>query len=616
MRRLSGLVILAATSVAVAQPLPLSPTALVASSNGTTLYLACATANRVLRFDVVRRIVSGSVCFPEAPLGLAFLRDQKQLAVTCAAPESRVCIVDLSKLGIIGTIPAGHTAMAPVVSRDGRTLYVCNRFNNDVSVIDLVAKKESCRIPVQREPVAAGLTKDGKYLLVADFLPSGRADVNYSATVVSVIDTAARKVVKEFRLPNGSTSLNDIQVSPDGQYAVVSHIVGRFNRLPTHATEGWINANALTVIDLVGMKVQGTILLDDRYHGAANPWGVAWAADSTVLAVTHAGTSEISVIDFHKLLAEMPSLRANYDPIKSADIFAASRAKYEQPDDLRFIAGSRVRVKLPGNDLGPRSVVFVGHMIYAANYFSDTLTAIDTSTANPKAQSIPLGPRSDMDAVRKGEFYFHDAELCYQGWQSCASCHPGDGRVDALNWDLLNDGVGNPKNTKSLLLAGQTPPLMSLGVRANLEEAVRAGIEHILFKSQPEQEIVSSIVAYLQSLKPVPSPFLVHGKLSAAAERGRRIFQQAGCADCHVPNLYTDLQRHDVGTRSTYDRPTDKFYTPTLVEVWRTAPYLHDGSAPTVRDVFVTHNPRDEHGETSKLSSREIDDLCAYVLSL
>jgi YVTN family beta-propeller protein len=483
-------------------------------------------------------------------------------------------------------------------------------------VIDLGAKKELCRIPVQREPVAAALTKDGKYLLVANFLPDGRADVNYVAAVVSVIDTAARKVFKEFGLPTGSSSLNDIQVSPDGQYAVVPHIVGRFNRLPTHATEGWINANALTVIDLVGMKVRGTILLDDRYRGAANPWGAAWSADSATLAVAHAGTDEISVIDFQKMLSEIPPLSANYDPITAADIFAASRAKYEQPDDLRFIAGSRLRVKLPSSDLGPRSVVFVGKTIYAANYFSDTLSAIDTSTADPKAQSIPLGPKPDMDAVRKGEFYFHDAKLCYQGWQSCASCHPGDGRADALNWDLLNDGVGNPKNTKSLLFATRTPPVMSLGVRTDAKGAIRAGLQCILFQSRPTEETAGSIEAYLQSLKPVPSPYLVHGQPSAAARVGKSIFARAGCASCHTGDLFTDLRPHDVGTRVSCDNPTDKFYTPTLVEVWRTAPYLHDGSAPTIRDVVVTRNQNDEHGKTSKLSRKEIDDLCAYVLSL
>ena len=596
--------------------MPLSPTAVVASSDGSVLYVACATANRVLCFDTASWKVSGSITVPDAPLGLALSPDEKQLFVTCAAPESRVCVIDRAKLNIIATIPAGHTAMFPVVSLSGKTLYVCNRFNNDVSVIDLVAKKEVCRVAVQREPVAAAITKDGKFLLVANLIHTGRADVNYVAAVVSVIDTTANKVVKELQLPTGSGSLNDIRISPDGQYAVVTHIVGRFSRLATHVTDGWINANALTLINIAGMKVHGTMLLDDHFRGAANPWGVAWSPDGATLVVTHAGTHEVSVIDFPKWLAQLPALPATYDPAKAADVFAATKAKYEMPDDFSFFAGSRVRVKLPSGDLGPRAVVVVGHTAYIANYFSDTLSIIDLSAPQLKAESVPLGPKPEMDMVRKGEFYFHDAEICYEKWQSCSSCHPGNARVDGLNWDLLNDGVGNPKNAKSLLLAARTPPLMSLGVRINVEAAVRAGIEHILYKTNPDEEIVNSIVAYLQSLQPVPSPYLVHGKLSPAAERGKAIFMKADCAECHPPGLFTDLRPHDVGTRRTFDRPSDRFYTPTLIEVWRTAPYLHDGSAATIRDVVTTHNPDDKLGTTSNLSNEEIDDLCAYVLSL
>jgi cytochrome c peroxidase len=94
------------------------------------------------------------------------------------------------------------------------------------------------------------------------------------------------------------------------------------------------------------------------------------------------------------------------------------------------------------------------------------------------------------------------------------------------------------------------------------------------------------------------------------------LFVKTGCADCHVPGLYTDLHPHDVGTRATYDGPADKFYTPTLIEVWRTAPYLHTGSAVTIRDVLTTCNADGQHGDMSGLSSQEIDDLCEYVLSL
>jgi cytochrome c peroxidase len=284
-------------------------------------------------------------------------------------------------------------------------------------------------------------------------------------------------------------------------------------------------------------------------------------------------------------------------------------------EGLPFLTGARTRIKLSPGDLGPRAVVMVGDTVYTANYFSDTLSALDLKAAKPQAVSIALGPQPKLDPVRQGEFYFNDATLCQQGWQSCASCHPNDARVDGLNWDLLNDGIGNPKNTRSLLLAHQTPPVMALGVRTNAEAAVRAGLQFILFTDQPES-VAAGIDDYLKSLQPVPSPRLIKGRLSPSAKRGQKLFTRAGCADCHGPGSYTELQPHDVGTRAGYDRPSDKFFTPTLIEVWRTAPCLHNGSAATLRDVLTTGNASGQHGDVSGLSSQAIDDLCEYVLSL
>jgi cytochrome c peroxidase len=210
--------------------------------------------------------------------------------------------------------------------------------------------------------------------------------------------------------------------------------------------------------------------------------------------------------------------------------------------------------------------------------------------------------------------FFNDARLCSQGWQSCASCHTDQARADSLNWDLVNDGLGNPKNTKSLLLSHRTPPSMSLGVRSTAEGAVRAGIRHIQFAIRPEEEAVA-IDEYLKSLQPVPSPHLVDGKLSERAVRGRALFESAGCAACHSPGLYTNKKTYDVGTGQLFDegRPFD---TPSLVEVWRTAPYLHDGRAKTIVDVLRTYNPHDAHGRTSGLTDEQISDLAEYVLSL
>ena len=91
-----------------------------------------------------------------------------------------------------------------------------------------------------------------------------------------------------------------------------------------------------------------------------------------------------------------------------------------------------------------------------------------------------------------------------------------------MNWDLMNDGVGNPKNCKSLLYSHVTPPNMISGIRAKAEVAVRAGFRYIQFY-EPEEEMAECVDAYMKSLRPVPSPYLVDGELSEKAKAGRKV---------------------------------------------------------------------------------------------
>ena len=93
-----------------------------------------------------------------------------------------------------------------------------------------------------------------------------------------------------------------------------------------------------------------------------------------------------------------------------------------------------------------------------------------------------------------------------------------------------------------------------------------------------------------------------------------KLFEKAGCGSCHRGRLCTDMQSYDVGTAMGLDKGR-KFDTPTLIEVWRTAPYLYDGRAATVEDVLTKFNPEDRHGMTSNLTDGEIKDLAQFVLS-
>jgi cytochrome c peroxidase len=123
--------------------------------------------------------------------------------------------------------------------------------------------------------------------------------------------------------------------------------------------------------------------------------------------------------------------------------------------------------------------------------------------------------------------------------------------------------------------------------------------------------------AYIRAMPAVRSPYLAGGKLSPAAAKGKTVFERSdtGCATCHSGALRTDLKLYDVGTRGELDRRS-AFDTPTLMELWRTAPYLHDGSAVTLKDVLTTRNKGNRHGKTSHLSKGDLDALVEYLRSL
>ncbi|MHC4622434.1 MAG: c-type cytochrome [Planctomycetota bacterium] len=584
----------------------LSPLALVADNDRGNLYIACATSRQVIAFDVRAAKVTKVFPLPVGPSGIAIAPDNSRLYVTGASAKGKVCIIDPKRGKVVGRVSAGHTPNAPVVAPDGKILYVCNRFNNSVSVIKLKNKKVVSEIEVTREPVAAAITPDGAKLLVANLLPAGAADQDYAAAAVTVIDTAAREVAATIELPNGSTSLRDICISPDGRHAYVTHILARYQLPTTQLERGWMNTNALSVIDAREAKLVNTVLLDDVDLGAANPWGVAVTADGKYICVTHAGTHELSVIDRTRLHEKLEKVEAGQ---KVSDV---SLSVADVPNDLSFLVGLRRRLKLAGN--GPRGLVIVDTKAYVAEYFCDTLGVVDIEPeVASRPRSLTLGQETPMTAERRGEMLFNNAELCFQHWQSCASCHP-DARADGLNWDLLNDGMGNPKNTRNMLLAHKTPPAMSRGVRGSAETAVRSGIRHIQFTVRPDAD-AAAIDEYLKSLKPVPSPYLVKGKLSRAAKRGSKVFEKAGCSSCHTAPLYTDLEKYDVGTGRDMEEERS-FDTPTLIEVWRTAPYLYDGRAVDLKEVLTKYNHADKHGIVSTLTDKQINDLLEFVLSL
>lgn len=575
-----------------------SPAALALSPDGKTLYAADQTGDRVAVVNTATGAVTGTIAVRE-PRGLVLSPEGKTLYVSSGV-EDRVYRADTASRKLAGFVAAGRQPAGLAITADGKTLYCCNQFSNDVIVYDTAKFARKARLRAEREPRYLALTQGDKLLAVANHLPVGsnlNDDLGARLTLIDLTSGQNTTV----QLSRGATDVGQVCCSPDGKYAYVTHVLARWLVPPTQLERGWMSTNALTIIDLQKKERVNTVLLDDLDRGSANPWGLALSAKGDLLYSTHAGGNELQIIDtakLHKLVSEWP-----------ADSLTALE------DDLTAVYRAGVRQRVQTGGVGPRAVVAAADGAYVANYFSGNVTKL--AAADGKVtQTITLGTQPPADKLRNGEMLFNSSTVCFQGWQSCATCHP-DGRADALAWDLMNDGLGNPKNAKSLVLSEQTPPVMAHGVRANMGVAVTAGYKGILFHVPTAQELADTS-AYLSSVRPVRSPLRkADGSLSDAAKRGKAIFERrdVGCAVCHPAPLFSDLRTYDVGTRSQYDTDNE-FDTPTLVEMFRTAPYLHDGGAVTMREVLKERNAKDQHGKTSQLSDRELDDLAEYVLSL
>ena len=210
-------------------------------------------------------------------------------------------------------------------------------------------------------------------------------------------------------------------------------------------------------------------------------------------------------------------------------------------------------------------------------------------------------------------------EISRDNWMACASCHFDTG-FDGQTWLGIPRG---PRNTPIVRGIGGTEPLHWSADRPDVQSFQQTFTDLMAGTGLSEPEL-DALAAYLNGLEPQPSPLRkVDGSLTDEAAQGAVVFQQAGCAVCHSPPLFTDRQVHDVGTgEGFHDHPSHKgkvaetfgpeFDTPSLRELWLTAPYLHDGRAPTLRDVLTTFN----HGDAAVLSEAELAALEAFLLEL
>lgn len=555
----------------------------------------------------------------QAPHGIAWSADGRHIWVGDASGH-HLAQVDAS-MGRVMQQVALSRYLRDVVTLPGNRVAVCEAGMDRIVFLDGSPPDVRSIAPdIGYQPEGLAGTPDGTRVVVVPLLPQGVATDPRCAVQVRILSATTGTVQASILLPPGSTSARGVVITPNGRWALVSHILGKADMPNTHVDQGWVSTNALSIIDLAATRLLTTVLLDQPHAGSADPWGVAITPDGTTCWIACSGIGALARVDLGRLLARITGTDRSQPPAGWPAIWTRIAADPAACRELTWDLGALPQAGLleiiPIGGHGPRGIAIApdGRTLAIALHFDGSVRLCDAQTGAERLcirWSAPTTP----DAVQRGATLFHDAGNSYQRWVSCASCHPGV-RTDGLNWDLLNDGVGNPKNTRSLLLADRRAPVMSLGVRKDGPTAVRAGFRFIAYH-EPSVEQVGDLLAFLRSLQPVPSPHLLpNGGLSDAAIRGQTLFTgKASCIDCHSGTWYSDQRLHDVGTiRNPLDAGR-AIVTPMLVELWRTAPYLHDGSAATLRDVLTTRNPTGAHGDATTLTDAERADLVAFLLA-
>jgi YVTN family beta-propeller protein len=572
------------------------------SPDGTRLLVANPDNGTVTVVDLASRRVIREIAVGEKPEGVTWV-GSGPLGAATVYHEDAIAFFDTSDGRIVGRLPVADEPYGIVADRAGGRAWVTHEFPGTVSEIDLRAQRVTREIPVGPFLRGIALAPDETALYVTEF---------YTATLHK-IEISSGKAVDRWPGQASDNLSRHVVVHPRRPKAYLAHIRSR-----TEIIDGGGSIfPEVSVCDLVGSaaaKRRKSIALD-TYNGVyvvTNAWEADLSPDGQRLYTVYAGTNDMNV----------------------------SRVV---DDDYREIERIGRAAQVGKN---PRAVRASpnGKEVYVYNALDFAVSVLDAATMEAVAHIEVCKPPRTAEWVR-GKVLFNTAlaPMTSRRWVACASCHPDghqDGRVwhnpeglrkttalfgvahtHPLHWSADRDEVQDFEYTiRGPLMQGRG--LIRGPVKAKEGFAATELDERMAGRSAD----LDALAVYCNSFEFTLSPFAPGGKPTPAAERGRQVFQRGdvGCASCHSGPYYTDsslvrpFHLHDVGTGD--DDPSEKmgprYDTPTLLGVYRTAPYLHHGKARTLRDVLTTCNRQDRHGRTSHLRPNEVDDLVEFLKSL
>lgn len=591
----------------------LSPFDVAVSADNKTLFVVAEEGNCLLVIDTGKQKVKKKIKVGERPHSIILSRDGKKAYVSNQWADN-VFEIDLQELKITDTLKTAGGPAGLALSADGNFLYAVNSFTSNVSVIDLVRKQEISRLETGNNPTGIKATPDGKRLYITSRRTLG---LPYDDTVIceiTVLDDKLRRVSERKRI-RSAYLIENVAFTPEGDLAIFPLIRPK-NNMPTIQVErGWMMNHGFGIIELKpgGRTIQ--LLLDEPNSYYSDPYDIAISPDGKRAFISSAGVDFISVIDL--------------DSVRS--LIGKSSPELLNAYSYHLGISSKYIIKRIPTGANPKALALSpdGARLYVAEHLEDRIAVINTASLETES-TIDLGGPRRITVARQGRRVLNNAGGTFQNQYSCYTCHP-DAHEDGLVYNMASKDMGrNVTNTQSLREIGKTPPYKWNGKNQTVYKQDGMRFSTVLTRTEPfNYDDLDALASYITSGIPYPPNLQYNpaGELNEKQRLGKEIFERTHnnfgreipvenrCITCHPPPYYTNLQMADVSTLAATD-DSMLFDTPHLNNIYASPPYLHDGRARTLEEIWTIYGQDDKHGEVNDLTKMELNYLIEYLKSL
>ncbi len=590
-----------------------SPMNIAVSGDGKRLFITANDADLLVVADTEQGKVVKKIKVGQKPYAV-LIDKQGKYAYVSNQWSDNISVVDMEKLSVVDTLLTGNGPAGLTFSSDGRFIYAVNSYSSDLSVIDLEKKLEVKRLPTGNNPTNASLSPDGSDLYVtarrAIIVPYGEP----MATELTVINDESKRVKSYLRVES-AYMMENVDFTPTGDLAIVTLIRPK-NLLPTLQVErGWMMNHGIGIIEQDGDGRIIQLLTDEPNAYYSDPYDVVVTPDGKKAFISSSGVNCITVVDIdsvRKLIAE-----STPEQLSTWSNHLGVSSRYVTK---RIPTGANPK----GLALSPD-----GRLLYVAEHLADRIAVINTETFE-NTGNIPLGKDKKVTMLRRGRRLLNNAGRTFQNQYSCYTCHP-DEHEDGLVYNMASKDMGrNVTNTQSLRDIGDTPPFKWNGKNQTVYKQDGMRFSTVLTRTEqfPYKDL-DAISAYIMRGIDYPPNLMYnpHGILTEGQKRGKKIFERTHdnfgnlipeinrCVTCHPAPLYTNKLPFDVSTLALSD-DSILFDTPHLNNIWASPPYLHDGRAKTLEEIWTLYGKDDKHGLTSDMTKIDLNDLIDFLRSI